>query len=84
MPCKVFDPNRTKMFHVKHFGTINESSPLAVTLGNAIPRSRRDPKIPGADDAQIAGDRVAKASPVPRDLAAQEVERASENCPHVA
>ncbi len=22
MPCKVFDPNRTKMFHVKHFGTI--------------------------------------------------------------
>jgi hypothetical protein len=21
--CKVFDPNRTKMFHVKHFGTID-------------------------------------------------------------
>jgi hypothetical protein len=24
-PCKVFGPNRTKMFHVKHFGTIERA-----------------------------------------------------------
>jgi hypothetical protein len=25
-PCKVFGPNRTKMFHVKHFGTIQNAA----------------------------------------------------------
>jgi protein-tyrosine phosphatase len=37
-PCKVFGPNRTKMFHVKHFGTI-------VCATAAFVRVRMRPKI---------------------------------------
>ncbi|PZR85192.1 MAG: hypothetical protein DLM68_11410 [Hyphomicrobiales bacterium] len=40
-PCKVFGPNRTKMFHVKHFGTIAHAfrtkRPARATFHDAAP-----------------------------------------------
>jgi hypothetical protein len=35
MPCKVFGPNRTKMFHVKHFGTIARQRTMYKTPPNS-------------------------------------------------
>ncbi len=33
MPCKVFGQNRTKLFHVKHFGTIQIASNAVLLVG---------------------------------------------------
>jgi uncharacterized membrane protein HdeD (DUF308 family) len=40
-----------------------------------IPRSRQNPKILWVDDAEVVGDRIAKACPVLGDFVAQEIER---------
>jgi hypothetical protein len=43
MPCKVFGPNRTKMFHVKHFGTIQTAGYERRLVG--LPGSRKRPGV---------------------------------------
>jgi hypothetical protein len=39
-PCKDFGPNRTKMFHVKHFGTIARQHTMYKTPPNSTVLAR--------------------------------------------
>jgi hypothetical protein len=44
-PCKVFGPNRTKMFHVKHFGTIARPDRSFLTTGGRAQLPKVDPRL---------------------------------------
>ena len=58
-----------------HIRRLDGGEEVKLCSRHTIPRSRHNPKILGVDDAEIVGDRITKACPIPRNCFTQEIER---------